>query len=218
MVLNACENNIDENLWDCDRATSQLFESLSRTISQNVTFRKYREFWQARERSIDSVAHLLYTFYASVKVVHIPRSGRPTLILQQVKKLYRYIRLACDAAKKRKADLRMLLDADELQSYLHFAFDHFTRDLDQPFDFVQASFVNSPIPLTFGGNILKLAINLMEVWENQLDGNTMFKELSYMVASCIMLDSARSKLRGTESSKQEKDLTDLQRDGRTNFP
>ena len=90
----------------------------------------------------------------------------------------------------------MLLDADELQPYLQFAFDHFACDLDNPFDFVQASFTHSPIPLDFGGNILKLAIRLMEVWENEIDGPTIFSELSYMVASCIMLDSARSKIRG----------------------
>jgi hypothetical protein len=90
----------------------------------------------------------------------------------------------------------MLLDADELQPYLQTAFDHFASNLDTPFDFVQASFSNSPIPLDFGGNILKLAINLMEVWKNKADGSTIFVELSYMVASCIMLDSARHKIRG----------------------
>ena len=90
----------------------------------------------------------------------------------------------------------MLLDAEELQSYLQCAFDHFARTLETPFDFVQASFSNSPIPLDFGGNILKLAINLMEVWENRADAQMIFQELSYMVASCIMLDSARHKTRG----------------------
>lgn len=64
-------------------------------------------------------------------------------------------------------------------------------DLDTPFDFVQASFVNSPIPSDFGGNILKPAINMMEVWKNVLPGRMLFKELAYMVASCTMLDSTR---------------------------
>ena len=92
----------------------------------------------------------------------------------------------------------MLLDTDELQPYLQFTFDHFACDLDSPFNFIQASFINSPIPFNFGGNILKLAINLMEVWENQIDGRILFTELSYMVASYIMLDSARSKIRGRQ--------------------
>lgn len=87
----------------------------------------------------------------------------------------------------------MLLDAEELQSYLQCAFDHFARSLDRPFDFVQASFSDSPIPLDFGGNILKLALNFRRVWGAQVDLGFIFSNLSYMVASCIMLDSARKK-------------------------
>ena len=90
----------------------------------------------------------------------------------------------------------MLLNSDELQPYLQYAFDHFSRDLDTPFDFVQASFSNNPIPADFGGNILKLAINIMEVWKDHLNGPDIFKELSFMVASCIMLDSARHRTLG----------------------
>lgn len=113
-----------------------------------------------------------------------------------MEKLYDSILNACTAARQRKAELRMLLDTEELQSYLQCAFDHFACTLDTPFDFVQASFSNSPIPLDFGGNILKLAINMMEVWKNKADARTIFQELSYMVSSCIMLDSARNKIRG----------------------
>ena len=91
----------------------------------------------------------------------------------------------------------MLLNSDELQPYLQYAFGHFCRDLDVPFDFVQASFANSPIPSDLGGNILKLAINVMEVWKDKLDGPNIFKELSFMVASCIMLESARNRMLGS---------------------
>ena len=199
VVLNASDNDIKESLWDCDEATSQLFESLSWTVYHNAVFKKYSQFWRERNRSIESVIDLLYAYYASVKVIRIPTKGRPNLIQEQVLKLYNNITYACDLSRKRKAELRMLLDADELQSYLQFAFDHFSRDLDTPFDFVQASFVNSPIPLDFGGGILKLAINIMDAWKDEIDGYGIFKELSYMVASCIMLDSARSQKRGNTS-------------------
>lgn len=130
------------------------------------------------------------------QIIRIPEEGRPKLIHEQILKLYEGIQVACAAARYRKAQLRMLLDAEELQSYLHFAFDHFAVTLDSPFDFVQASFSNSPIPLDFGGNILKLAINLMEVWRDQVSAQCIFEELSYMVASCIMFDSARHKNKG----------------------
>ena len=196
IVLNASENDIDPELWDVHTSTSRLFENLSRTVFRNATFKKYAQFWRERERSIETVEQLLHSYYRSVNVVRVPTSGRPSLIQSQVEKLYSYVTVACDIARERKAELRMLLDADELQPYLQYAFDHFACDLDSPFDFVQASFTNSPIPLDFGGNILKLAIILMEEWKNAADIQIIFTELSYMVASCIMLESARSKIRG----------------------
>lgn len=171
-------------------------ESLSKSVFRSATFKKYAQFWRERNRNIETVQQLFLSYYSSVKVVRIPTNGRPNLINDQIGKLYTNITLACAEARRRKSALRMLLDADELQPYLQFAFDHFACNLDAPFDFVQASFTNSPIPLDFGGNILKLAISLMEVWENKADGQLLFTELSYMVASCIMLDSARHKIRG----------------------
>ena len=204
IVLNAEENDIDPALWDISAATSRLFASLSlsRTVFQTAIFKKYAQFWRDRNRKIETVEQLLRSYYSSIKVVRIPTNGRPNLIGDQIGKLYNNIQEACASSRERKGALRMLLDADELQPYLQTAFDHFACNLDEPFDFVQASFSNSPIPLDFGGNILKLAINLMEVWENQIDGRIIFTELSYMVASCIMLDSARSKIRGMDSPEK----------------
>jgi len=87
----------------------------------------------------------------------------------------------------------MLLTSEELQPYLQKAFDHFSRDLDTPFDFVTASLVNNPIPSNFGGNILKLAVQIQKQGGDGVDGASIFKELSFMVASCIMLDSVRNR-------------------------
>jgi hypothetical protein len=199
IVLNASENSTEPHLWDPEIATNTLLQSLSGTVFKNDKFKKYAAFWRERQRQVDTVEELLKSYYSSVKVVRIPTHGRPNLISEQVSKLYRCIQSACTTARLRKGSLRMLLDADELQPYLQFAFDHFACDLDTPFDFVQASFVNSPIPSDFGGNILKLAINMMDVWENVASGPILFTELSYMVASCIMLDSARHGIKGNYS-------------------
>lgn len=206
IVLNASEYDIDPELWDVDISTSRLFENLSRTVFHNVTFKKYAQFWRDRHRSIETVEQLLHAYYRAVNVVRVPTSGRPNLIQTQVETLYACIVSACSDARERKAELRMLLDADELQPYLQYAFDHFACDLDSPFDFVQASLINSPIPHDFGGNILKLAISLMEQWKNAADIPIIFTELSYMVGSCIMLESARSKIRGKSPIPLQTDL------------
>jgi hypothetical protein len=147
-------------------------------------------------------------------VVRIPEHGRPHLIREQIDKLYTVITVGCETARDRKSALRMLLDAEELQSYLVYALDHFAVSLDRPFDFVQASFSNSPIPLDFGGNILKLAINLMRVWDAQ-HLRAIFQELSHMVASCIMLDTTRRGIKGMKTTLVPKFecLTDYHRHG-----
>lgn len=198
IALNASENDIPEELWDVEHATKALMESLSRTIYHNATFKRYSQFWRERDRRIETVEQLVLSYYSSLRVIRIPTRGRPNLIHGQVKRLSDMMRWASKTSRERKAELRMLLDADEFQPYLQTAFDHFAMDLNTPFDFVQASFSNSPIPNDFGGNILKLAIQVMECWKDLARGPTIFEELSYLVASCIMLDAARHKIRGND--------------------
>jgi hypothetical protein len=87
----------------------------------------------------------------------------------------------------------MLSNSENLNVYLQCAFDHFSQDLHTPFDFMDVSFKINPIPLDFGGNILKLAVALKSRFE---DPKRIFKELSHMVASCILLDCVRQDLKG----------------------
>lgn len=165
-------------------------------ISTNPSFKKYVHFWKDRKKDIHDAHDLLCSYYSSVRVVRIPTKGRPQLISNQLQKLYCQIQDDCMKSREGRRRMRMLLEADELQPYLQYAFDHFSSDLDMPFDFVKASMLNNPIPRDFGGNILKLAINIMDIWHTQLNGIGIFEELSLMVASCIMLDAARHKTKG----------------------
>ncbi len=196
IALNASENSINPALWDVNAASRSVLESVQRTVYRNPRFKRFAQFWRDRHRTIESVESLLLSYHSSVRVVRIPGLGRPKLISNQISRLYTEISSGCHRARLSKRSLRMLLDSGELQFYLQYVFDHFSNDLDTPFDFVKASFTNSPIPSDFGGNILKLAINIMEVWRNKVDASTIFKELGHLIASCIMLDSARNGTKG----------------------
>jgi hypothetical protein len=125
---------------------------------------------------------------------------QPNLVLEQAHKLYAEIEQGCRNARERKSGLRMLLDAEELQSYLQDAFDLYSQSLDIPFDFVQASFLHNPIPFNFGGNILKLAIAMMKE-EKKPHARAIFSKLGNLVASCIMLDAVRHNIPGFYSPK-----------------
>jgi hypothetical protein len=133
------------------------------------------------------------------QVIRIPVGGRPNLVHDQAEKLYNIIEQGCRAARERKLALRMLLNAEELQSYLQCAFDHFAKSIDVPFDFIQAAFLNNPIPSTFGGSVLKLALTIMKS-ERKPDARAIITKLSQLIASCIMLDSVRHNILGMQIS------------------
>jgi patatin-like phospholipase/acyl hydrolase len=192
IVLNASENDIDAKMWDVNINTSTILDDLAKTVNQNAVFKQYADTWRQRGKTVDTLEQLVLCYYSSVQILRIPEEGRPRLIEDQVGKLYHGILTASIAAQSNKAMLRMLLDVEDLQAYLEHAFSHFSGTLDFPFDFVQASFINSPIPPDFGGNILKLAINIMDVWKGEADGASIFQALSYMVASCIMIETTRN--------------------------
>lgn len=196
IVLNASENDLDPSLWDARTNTVSILDSLAQTINRNETFKKYAQWWRERGKTIDNLEQLVLCYYSSIVVLRMPSNGRPKLMQEQVEKLYDGMVSASMAARHRRNELRMLFDAEDFQSYLHMAFNHYAGTLQHPFDFVQASFVNSPIPPDFGGNILKLALHIMDRWKDRANAVDIFQQMSYMVASCIMFDSARQKIRG----------------------
>ncbi|CAD0030529.1 unnamed protein product, partial [Aureobasidium pullulans] len=199
IALNASENATSTELWDVDIATTTLMKEMSQTVFQNETLKKYVQFWHKRDRIIRTVEDLILSYYTSIKVVRIPTTGRPNLIAKQINDLTANIRSACQVSGRRKGDLRMLLNAEDMQPYLQYAFDHFSKSIESPFDFVQASFAHSPIPDDFGGNILKLAVQLMEAWKDRAGPRPIFEELAVVVASCIMLDATRHVILGESS-------------------
>lgn len=195
-MLNASDLGIDVRHWDPLYATKWLMDAIKDSLDMNVKSKKYAQFWRTRGKRIETVEDLLLSYYASMKVVLIPGLGRPNLMQTQIETLYQVIAAASDHSSERKKESRMLLDAREFQLYLQFAFDFFSNTLDQPFDFVQASFANNSISSNFANNILRLAIAIMEACADRLKAEHLFDELSFMVASCIMLDSTRRKIRG----------------------
>ncbi|ORY63334.1 acyl transferase/acyl hydrolase/lysophospholipase [Pseudomassariella vexata] len=195
IALNASENNIDASFWDVKTNTETILKDLALTVNRNETFKKWAQFWRERGKSIDSLLDLILCYYSSIQIIRLPADGRPKLMAEQIEQLYSGTLSACIAARMARNRVRMLLDVEDLHSYLQEAFNHYSGTLESPFDFVQASFRNSPIPPDFGGNILKLALSVMGNYP-KMDARRIFSELSYMVASCIMLDSARHKNKG----------------------
>ncbi|KAI1740057.1 hypothetical protein F4680DRAFT_465847 [Xylaria scruposa] len=201
IALNASEHDLDDSRWDVGDSTESILYDLGQTVNHNVTFKKWAQFWRERGKPINSLVDLILCYYSSVQIIRLPGEGRPKLMEEQVGKLYDGTLTACISARFARYRARMLLDVEDLNDYLQEAFNHYANTLESPFDFVQASSRNSPIPPDFGGNILKLALEMMAILKpgQHTDARRIFSELSYMVASCIMLDSARHNNKGSAS-------------------
>jgi len=132
----------------------------------------------------------------------MPDDERPQLMAEQIDRLHNAITTACIAARCTRQSLNMLLDVDDMQQYLVEAFKHYSTSLTSAFNFAQASYRTTTIPPTFAGNITKLALNVMELWPTAsdtsegLDIDSLFREISYVTASAIMLDSVRRHAKG----------------------
>jgi hypothetical protein len=194
IVINAADIAVDEAEWDVERATSSLLDQVQASLSRTNLLSNLAKAWRLNGRSIVTVRDLIHCYYSSFTVVRIPIEGRYNLLKQQINRLRLNINNACQASYQAKRDARMLSNSDELGIFLQSAFGHFSLDLTTPFNFVEVSLRNNPIPKDFGGNILQLAIAMLQ---EKLHSVYIFAHMSEIVASSIHLDCVRHRRKGT---------------------
>lgn len=156
IVLNATDASIDEKLWDPDQATFNLFEDYKYSATRVQAFRDYLVRLEALGKKPRNTRELLEYYYSSVTVVRIPTKGRYMQIDEQVGKLQQVINHKCAISHEQKRAVRMLLDAEKLPQYINAAYEHFSQNLDSPFDFVEEARRRAPLPQDFEGHILNL--------------------------------------------------------------
>lgn len=203
VVLNATDPNVDDREWDTNYATQSLLSSVKGALDyvEGVPrFRELAEYWRKLGKHIYTVEDLILRYYASFQVIRIPTKPRYMVINEQVGKLHTMIKEASEKSFRTKRRARMLTNSDELNVYLQSGFDHFTRYLDTPFNFVEVSLKQNPIAYDFGGHILQLATTISAQHSKQGGrASWVFEQLSVMLASCVLLDCARFR-KGTSMS------------------
>ena len=202
LTLNATDNFDDDQL-DIVTATRTLMDASASAVYNVPRCKELADKWRSTGRTISRTHELLLCYYASVTVVRVPAKGRYMLIEEQAIKLDDLISRRCDESNIKKQRLRILPTADKLQVYLQAAFDHFTENLDKPFDFFKESLKHDNIPRDFGGRILKLALMVKEHSSHptlRTNAREIFMLIAPMVASCITLATARQNLFGTCSA------------------
>lgn len=192
IALNKSEHTTTEEQWKTRFATANL---LSTDIRANNTFKKYATKWRNAQVQIRDTSDLLRCYYSSVTVVRLPQKSRAQLMHEQCGVLYKAIFKCCEESMETKKERRMLPDADEFGLYISLAFDHFSESLELPFDYVEASLKHQPPPVSLADNIINFA-RMIANQDPQLQIAQLFTKLAPMVASCLMLDSARKQRMG----------------------
>ena len=195
IVLNKSHALLKDEEFDVETSTKRLLSDADQSLEVNSDINSHVRYWRFQGRTVRSAKDLLKCYYSSIKVIRIPDKGRYMLMDRQIKNLHNQIASCCRGSHEGKLQARRDLNADELGECLQSGLDHFTQYLDRPFDFLEFSWGLNPIAPGFGGNILRLAIaikNRRPTW----NGEDIFKHLGHIVASCIMLDYVRHRIKG----------------------
>lgn len=195
MVLNKSDELLEEIDFDVVTTTQRLLSDADQSLEVNSDISRHVQYWRSQGREIKTARDLLACFYCSVNVVRIPRKGRWALIDKQIKKLHDLIANNCRGSHEGKLRARRDLNAEELGECLQSGLDHFTQHLFKPFDFLAFSWSLNPIAPGLEGNILRLALWVKDSGRYSQPDHV-FWHLSYMVASCVMLDFVRYRKRG----------------------
>jgi hypothetical protein len=202
IVVNASDTNIDDALWDTEKATQHLLGDYAQSIQEVEELRKHRAQLEAELNiTITSTEALLYYFYSSVAVVRIPNKSRLMQIDNQVGKLHDLIISKCAQSYASKKKDRMLLNAEKLPQYVNAAYDHFSRDITKAFNFAGEALRQTPLPQGLSDHILNLMLSLyVDHGQATKNADALLDRLSLPIASCFMLAATRDKLQGQSSS------------------
>jgi hypothetical protein len=200
IVANDTDTSIDDQQWDPVIATQGLLNDYENSVHQVPALKDILARLADVGKHIRTTKGLLEEYYSSVTVVRIPAKGRYMQIDEQIGKLYGIISDRCRTSRIRKKQVRMLLNAEILPQYVNSAYDHFSRSLDEPFDFNKEALRHAPLPRNFGGHILNLILTVYKQrGQRRSRVEELLSRLSRPLAACIMLAATRDNIQGNVS-------------------
>ncbi|KAK4677959.1 hypothetical protein QC764_0050250 [Podospora pseudoanserina] len=119
---------------------------------------------------------------------------------EQIGKLYNTIRDRATSSHKEKRSVRMALNAEKLYQFMNAAYDHFSENLDKPFDFVKEALHLNLMPHDFKGHKLHLVLAVRNGMSSMGYPNTerqLLEKVKPLLASCMTLVITRNNLTGT---------------------
>ncbi|KAH8695985.1 hypothetical protein BGW36DRAFT_380024 [Talaromyces proteolyticus] len=192
IVINAAS---DTSVWDPEEARRKIIQEQSGILKENQTAMLYAEQYEQIGNSIFTIEDLLHCFYVNVEFIYIPQaeSGvNEALFLTQAQKLHEMVERATRGSQSLKANSKILLASEDQVQLFHLAFNHYTRFLDKPFDFLETLFTVRPLPHNFSNNVVRLLKSFRSNIQSQDSTEVYMEKLVPVLATIIALDVARS--------------------------
>lgn len=199
ITLNRTDNAINEEQWDPRTATDMLLAA-HQDITQVPELIRIVQGLKLSGHSVKSAKELPECFYQSITVVRIPTKGRYMQIDEEIGKLYNTIRDRATSSHTEKRSVRMALNAEKLHQFMNAAYNHFSENLDKPFDFVKEALQLNPMPHDFQGHMLHLVLAVRNGMSSMGYPNTerqLLEKVKSLLASCMTLVITRNNLTGT---------------------
>ncbi|KAA8902468.1 hypothetical protein FN846DRAFT_955469 [Sphaerosporella brunnea] len=196
VIVNALDPKDGTQEWWQDTLTGTQLQKNKDCIRGDQNLIKLVEQWEKRNKKINTLEELVRCYYTDIKIMCIPninaKHSSPSFLLEQYSRLHEEIRQAADKTSERRKKAELLLNSDDLNAYFGYAFDHFSRNGEQPFDFLAAALAHNPVRRTLTTHVVKAAVSLMVgTFRSSFE---LFKGLAPLIASSILLDVCRKNL------------------------
>jgi hypothetical protein len=193
IVVNGAKSNPEEWL-DEDVATDRMLQNKGQMNLSDPELRKIAESWQnvrGEGPPLRTLHDVLSKYFGDIRVVYIPakHAAPHDTIYRQFQKLRARVEAQSRAVQIYREHSWTLWDAEQLSIYFVDAFEHFTNDLDRPFDFFKSSRKNNPIPKGFEQHICNL-MRLMSV--KTRDQPEIDRRIAALLASYISIECVNS--------------------------
>ncbi|KAF8535225.1 hypothetical protein BDD12DRAFT_753138 [Trichophaea hybrida] len=186
--------HIEKIDWWNDTLTMKQLDKYAGCIHKDPELQVLVNVWAGRQKRVTTLLELIQCYYSGIKIVCIPRMSKsPPLFRRQYQQLNIAITEATELAKRRRIQSGLLMNSEQLATYLNDAFNHYSKNLYEPFNFLQSAFQRRPVEAYFQTHIIQAAYLLIRTHssEETLTARRTFTELAPLLASSILLDVCR---------------------------
>jgi hypothetical protein len=193
IVLNQSD---DDSEWDPAKTTQDIFDQQKNILTQNDNVKALVARFRKSGIQISSLQDLLLTSYSSVRFIRLPQGQSTPRLAEQLQKLHGMICEASEESQREKDHRKMRLSAPDMDEFFRLAFDHYSNQVREPFDFLGSIMTLHPPSDKLATSLSMLMIKTFKVLgaqDESPDIDVRFCNiLAPLVCSTVVLDATRA--------------------------